>query len=167
MMNGSHFVEEQSGVRLLSVVFIYNTTEQLWTVVLVHMRIYRATQQSNCGQWDWYTCVYLLCNTAEQLWTVRLVHVCIYRATRSNCGQWDWYMCIYCAAQQSNFGQWYWYTCVFSMQHRNCGQWYWYTRVYLPIPCNTATTSGTDTHEYLLCNRAALGSLLVNGASIL
>ena len=90
--------------------------------------IYHATQQSNCGLWDWYTCVYLPCNTAEQLWTVGLVHVCIYRATRSSCGQWDWYMCIYCAAQQSNFGQWYWYTCVY-------------------LACNTETVdSGTGTH---------------------
>ena len=108
--------------------------------------LFITTQHSNCGQWDWYTCVftvqhsratvdnatgtrvYLPCNTAEQLWTVGLVHVCIYHATQSNCGQWDWYMCSYCATQQSNFGQWYWYTCVY-------------------LACTTETVdNGTGTH---------------------
>lgn len=167
MMHGSHFVEEQSGVRPLSLVFIYNnTTQQLWTVLVVHVCLpcntaehlwtvglvrvcvftvqhSRATVDSGTG-----TCVYLPCNT-EQLWTVGLVHVYLLCSTAEQL--WTVVLVHMC----------------FSMQHRNCGQWYWYTRVYLPIPCNTATASGTDTRVYLLCNRAALDSLLVNGASIL
>ena len=152
-----------------------------------YMCIYRATQQSNCGQWDWYTGVYLPCNTAEQLWTVGLVHMCVFtvqhsRATvDSGTGTCVYLPCnteqlwtvglvhvyLLCSTAEQLWTVVLVHMCVFSMQHRNCGQWYWYTRVYLSIPCNTATVSDTDTRVYLLCNRAALDSLLVNGASIL
>lgn len=104
------------------------------------------TQQSNCGQWYWYTCVFTVQHSRATVDSGTGTHVCIYCATQqSNCRQCDWYMCVFTvqhgATVDSGTG-----TCVFTVQHSRAtldsGTG---TRVYLA--CNTETVdSGTGTH---------------------